>query len=105
MSGTTLLINLAGAIALLLWGTHMISSALLRGFGTPLRHWMGRHLNNRWLALLAGIGITGILQSSTAVSLMATSVHRRRYPGPGPGAGGDARRQHRFDPGGAVAQR
>ncbi|MEO4017104.1 Na/Pi cotransporter family protein [Pseudomonas rossensis] len=73
MSGTTLLINLAGAIALLLWGTHMISSALLRGFGTPLRHWMGRHLNNRWLALLAGIGITGVLQSSTAVSLMATS--------------------------------
>ena len=73
MSGTTLLINLAGAIALLLWGTHMISSALLRGFGTPLRHWMGRHLNHRWLALLAGIGITGVLQSSTAVSLMATS--------------------------------
>ncbi|GBU13623.1 hypothetical protein AwEntero_22240 [Enterobacterales bacterium] len=73
MSGTTLLINLAGAIALLLWGSHMISTALQRGFGTPLRHWMGRHLNNRWMALLSGIGITGILQSSTAVSLMATS--------------------------------
>jgi phosphate:Na+ symporter len=73
MSGTTLLINLAGAISLLLWGTHMISSALLRGFGTLLRQWLGHNLNNRWLALLAGIGITGILQSSTAVSLMATS--------------------------------
>lgn len=73
MPGTTLLINMAGAIALLLWGSHMISSALQRGFGTPLRNWMGRHLNNRWMALLSGIGITGILQSSTAVSLMATS--------------------------------
>lgn len=73
MSGTTLLINLAGSIALLLWGTHMISSALLRGFGTPLRQWLGHNLNNRWMALLSGIGITGILQSSTAVSLMATS--------------------------------
>ncbi|RON10069.1 Na/Pi cotransporter [Pseudomonas brassicacearum] len=73
MSGTTLLINLAGSIALLLWGTHMISSALLRGFGTPLRHWLGKNLNNRWMALLSGVGITGILQSSTAVSLMATS--------------------------------
>lgn len=73
MSGTTLLINLAGSIALLLWGTHMISSALLRGFGTQLRHWLGQHLNNRWMALLSGVGITGILQSSTAVSLMATS--------------------------------
>ncbi|EJN24376.1 Na+/phosphate symporter [Pseudomonas sp. GM79] len=73
MSGATLLINLAGSIALLLWGTHMISSALLRGFGTPLRQWLGHNLNNRWMALLSGIGITGVLQSSTAVSLMATS--------------------------------
>ncbi|KJZ35638.1 MULTISPECIES: Na/Pi cotransporter family protein [Pseudomonas] len=73
MSGTTLLINLAGAIALLLWGTHMISSALLRGFGSPLRQWLGQNLSNRWMALLSGIGITGLLQSSTAVSLMATS--------------------------------
>ena len=73
MSGTTLLLNLAGAIALLLWGTHMISTALLRGFGTQLRNWMGRNLNNRWMALVSGIGITGVLQSSTAVSLMATS--------------------------------
>ncbi|QEU50454.1 Na/Pi cotransporter family protein [Rahnella aceris] len=72
-SGTTLLVNLAGAIALLLWGSHMISTALQRGFGTPLRHWMGHHLSSRWMALLAGIGITGLLQSSTAVSLMATS--------------------------------
>ncbi|MEX0559741.1 Na/Pi cotransporter family protein [Raoultella terrigena] len=73
MSGTTLLIHLAGAIALLLWGSHMISTALQRGFGTPLRNWMGRHLTNRWIALLSGVGITGILQSSTAVSMMATS--------------------------------
>lgn len=73
MSGTTLLINLAGAIALLLWGSHMISTALQRGFGTQLRNWMGRHLTHRWMALLSGIGITGLLQSSTAVSLMATS--------------------------------
>lgn len=73
MSGTTLLLNLAGAIALLLWGTHMISTALLRGFGTQLRNWMGRHLNNRWMAMMSGVGMTGVLQSSTAVSLMATS--------------------------------
>jgi len=73
MSGTTLFINLAGAIALLLWGSHMISTALQRGFGTQLRNWMGRHLTSRWTALLAGIGITGVLQSSTAVSMMATS--------------------------------
>lgn len=73
MLGTILLINLAGAVALLLWGTHMVSSGVLRGFGTVLRNWLGRHLGNRWLALLAGLGITGLLQSSTATSLMAAS--------------------------------
>ncbi|VTQ11653.1 putative Na+/phosphate symporter [Pseudomonas aeruginosa] len=60
-------------MALLLWGTHMVSSGVLRGFGTVLRNWLGRHLGNRWLALLAGLGITGLLQSSTATSLMAAS--------------------------------
>ncbi|WP_442512991.1 Na/Pi cotransporter family protein [Pseudomonas promysalinigenes] len=73
MTGTTLLINLTGSIALLLWGTQMVSSALLRGFGSKLRLWLGQHLNNRWAALLSGIAITGVLQSSTAVSLMASS--------------------------------
>lgn len=73
MSGTILLLNLAGAIALLLWGTQMISTALLRGFGTQLRNGLGRNLNNRWMALLSGLGITAVLQSSTAVGLMATS--------------------------------
>ncbi|MDC3818428.1 hypothetical protein KGZ19_09550 [Pseudomonas aeruginosa] len=38
MLGTILLINLAGAVALLLWGTHMVSSGVLRGFGTALRN-------------------------------------------------------------------
>jgi len=73
MSGTTLLIKLAGTIALLLWGTHMVSTALLRGFGTQLRNGLGRNLDKRWKALFSGIGLTAILQSSTAVSLMATS--------------------------------
>ena len=96
MSGTTLLINLAGAIALLLWGSHMISTALQRGFGTPLRNWMGRHLTNRWTALLSGIGITGILQSQYDGDV----IYRRRYAKPCPRACGDARRQHRLHAGG-----
>lgn len=45
----------------------MISTALLL-VCTQLRNWMGRNLNNRWMALLSGIGITGVLQSGTAVA-------------------------------------
>lgn len=73
MNGTLLLINLAGAVGMLLWGTHMISTGILRGFGTPLRGWIGRNLNGRARAFLAGVAVTGLLQSSTATGLMATS--------------------------------
>src|ERR1700738_4015310 len=55
MNGTLLLINLAGAVGMLLWGTHMISTGILRGFGTPLRGWIGRNLNGRLRALLARV--------------------------------------------------
>lgn len=73
MKGTLLLIELAGHVGLLLWGTHMVGTGVQRGFGTALRRWLGRHLSNRWQAFLAGLGVTALLQSSTATGLLATS--------------------------------
>ena len=74
MSATHVLINLIGQIALLLWGIHMIQSGVTRVFGTDLRATLGRGLGNRFSALLAGLGVTAALQSSTATALMATSL-------------------------------
>lgn len=74
MQGTHVLIQLAGAVALLLWGTHMVSSSLLLGFGTLLRNWLSRLLHNRGLSVLAGAGLTTLLQSSTAASMMTVSL-------------------------------
>lgn len=73
MSGTLVLINLSGYVGLLLWGTHMVSTGVQRGFGTSLRRALERNLGDRWRAFFTGIGITALLQSSTAVGLMATS--------------------------------
>lgn len=73
MSGTLVLINLSGYVGLLLWGTHMVSSGVQRGFGTTLRRALERNLGDRWRAFFTGLGITALLQSSTAVGLMATS--------------------------------
>lgn len=63
-------INLAGFIALLLWGTHMVQTGIQRAFGPKLRSALGRALRNRFRAFLAGIGVTAVLQSSTATGLM-----------------------------------
>src|SRR5438105_6131808 len=73
MDTTLTLINLAGSIALLLWGVHMVQSGIQRAFGPHLRRFLGRTLQGRCSAFLAGLGITAVLQSSTATGLMAAS--------------------------------
>jgi phosphate:Na+ symporter len=67
------LINLAGLIALLLWGVHMIQTGLQRAFGASLKAALGSALKNRVQAFIAGVSVTTLLQSSTAVGLMASS--------------------------------
>jgi phosphate:Na+ symporter len=71
--GTTVLLNLVGGIALLLWGMHMVQSGILRAFGADLRRVLAITLRNRFAALLAGIGATALLQSSTATALMTAT--------------------------------
>jgi phosphate:Na+ symporter len=73
MSGTLILLELAGYVGLLLWGTHMVTSGVQRGFGAELRVWLGQNLQQRWRAFLVGVGVTTALQSSTATGLIATS--------------------------------
>lgn len=62
-----------GGIVLLLWGLHMVQSGIVRAFGADLRRVLGAALRNRFKAFLAGVGVTAILQSSTATGLMASS--------------------------------
>jgi phosphate:Na+ symporter len=73
MNATLTLTDLAGAIALLLWGVHMVQTGIQRAFGPQLRRVLGRALGDRFRAFAAGLGVTAILQSSTATGLMASS--------------------------------
>src|SRR5215510_2880856 len=73
MDATLTLIDLAGAIALLIWGVPMVQTGITRAFGPQLRRMLGYALGNRFKAFLAGVGVTSILQSSTATGLMVTA--------------------------------
>jgi phosphate:Na+ symporter len=73
MSTTLTLIDLAGSIALLLWGVHMVQTGIQRAFGPHLRRLLGRAFGDRFRAFIAGLGVTAVLQSSTATGLMASS--------------------------------
>ena len=50
------LLDLAGSVALLLWGLHMVQTGIQRGFGPNLRRWLGTALGNRVGAFAAGLG-------------------------------------------------
>ena len=67
------LLNLLAAIALLVWGTHLVRTGILRVFGANLRHILARSISNRATAALSGIGVTALVQSSTATALIISS--------------------------------
>jgi phosphate:Na+ symporter len=71
--GTIVLLDLMGGVALLLWGLHMVHTGILRAFGPDLRRVLSRALGNRLSAFAAGLGLTAVLQSSTATALMTAS--------------------------------
>lgn len=73
MDTTLTLLDLCGAVALLLWGIHMVQTGVQRALGPHLRRLLGVALGNRVKALAAGLGVTALLQSSTATGLMVAS--------------------------------
>lgn len=67
------LLNLLAAISLLVWGTHIVRTGVLRVFGENLRKVLAKSFSNRLSALLAGTGVTSVVQSSTATCLIVAS--------------------------------
>ena len=67
------LLNLLAAVALLIWGTHLVRRGILRVFGANLRQLIAHSVSNRLTALMSGIGVTALVQSSTATALIVSS--------------------------------
>jgi len=67
------LLNLLAAIALLVWGTHMVRTGVLRVIGGKLREVLARGVNHPLVGLVAGVGVTSLLQSSTATCLIVSA--------------------------------
>ncbi len=67
------LVTVLSGIALLVWGTHIVRSGVLRVFGGSLRRVLAGSMANRGTAFLAGLGVTGLVQSSSATALLAGS--------------------------------
>ncbi|GLS13666.1 Na/Pi cotransporter family protein [Hydrogenophaga electricum] len=67
------LLNLLAAIALLVWGTYLVRTGVLRVFGSNLRQILAISTGNRYSAALSGLGVTALVQSSTATALIVSA--------------------------------
>jgi phosphate:Na+ symporter len=64
------LFSLLGGTALLLYGVRFVGEGLQRAAGTRLRHILSTLTGNRLKSLLVGAGVTAVLQSSSATTVM-----------------------------------
>jgi len=67
------LLNLLAAVALLVWGTYLVRTGILRVFGANLRQVLARSIGTRPAAAMAGLGVTALVQSSTATALIVSA--------------------------------
>jgi len=72
------ILSLLAAVALLIWASGLMRAALLDAFGTRLRYMLARAAGNRVRAVVSGFGVTALLQSSTATSLIVSGFVGQR---------------------------
>jgi len=67
------LLHLLSAVALLVWGTHIVRTGIMRVYGANLRRVLSDSVEKKPLAFVSGIGVTALVQSSNATALLVTS--------------------------------
>ncbi len=57
----------------MLWGLRMVRIGVTDGWGNEVRRVLGKSLSNHYKALCTGLGVTLLLQSSSATALLTAS--------------------------------
>ena len=66
----SILLGLLGGLALFLYGMQMMSAGLEAAAGNRMKGILERLTSNRFLGILVGAGITAVIQSSSATTVM-----------------------------------
>lgn len=68
--GVELLLGLLGGLALFLYGMQMMSNNLEAAAGNKMKQILEKLTTNRFMGILVGAGITALIQSSSATTVM-----------------------------------
>jgi len=71
MNWTSMIITLAGGLALFLYGMTLMTEALKKAATGKMKPFLSKMVSNRWKAMLAGTGITALIQSSSVTTVLA----------------------------------
>lgn len=71
MNFTTLIILLLGGLALFLHGMNVMTDGLKAAAGSKMKSFLKGMTRNRWTSLVAGTGITAVIQSSSVTTVLA----------------------------------
>lgn len=64
------MLNILGGVCFLLWGLRAVRNGMTRAFGADLHSIVSGMAGNRFTAFFSGIGVTALLQSSTATAFI-----------------------------------
>ena len=103
MSGSVVLLHLAGAVALMLFATRMVRTGVERAYGDVLRHRLRATMRNLFWQCWPALVLSIALQSSTAVTLLVGSFAGAGIVSGMAGPACRARRRDRFGAGGEAA--
>ena len=73
MNVISIVFNFVGALALLLYGMNMLSNGIQKGAASSLQRLLSIVSGNRFTAVLTGLLVTAIIQSSGATTVMVVS--------------------------------
>ncbi|MXV37265.1 Na/Pi cotransporter family protein [Flavobacteriaceae bacterium Ap0902] len=68
-----IILNSIGAVALFLFGMKLMSDSVQQASGMQLRKFLNSMTHSKIRALIAGLGLTSVIQSSSAVSVLVIS--------------------------------
>lgn len=75
LTPTLILLNIIGGVCLLLWGLYFVKTSVQRAFGHNLHEFLASATSNRFQSFLSGLGLTFLLQSSTATALIMAALY------------------------------
>ena len=71
-------LTLIGGLCLFLFGMNLMGDALERSAGRKLEMMIGKLTTGKWAGLLTGLGVTAIIQSSSATTVMVVGFANSR---------------------------